>query len=59
VIRDAVDAYTTVPLEESGAAVERLIGLEAPVDEWDVMKAQIQAGSVGSRVSQGSHPRQR
>lgn len=52
VIRDAVDAYTTVPPMERRAAVERLIGLEAPVDDWEAMKAQIQAGSVGSRLSQ-------
>ncbi len=48
VIRDAVDAYASVPADERRAAVERLIRLDAPVDDWEVMKAQILAGSSGS-----------
>lgn len=50
VIRDAVDAYATVPRDERRAAVDRLCELGAPVDDWDTMKAQIEAGSVGSRL---------
>lgn len=44
VIRDAVDAYTgeTVTLADRRAAVERLLAMNAPVDDWDVMKRQIE-----------------
>ena len=45
VIRDAVDAYTgeTVTLERiCWAAVERLLAMNAPVDDWEVMKRQIE-----------------
>jgi predicted DNA-binding protein len=59
VIRDAVDAYTTVPPDERRAAVERLMELEAPVDDWEVMKAQIEAGRVGSRRSREDSSGQR
>jgi predicted DNA-binding protein len=59
VIRDAVDAYTTVPPEERRAAVERLIELEAPVDDWEIMKAQIEAERIGSRRSPDDDPGQR
>lgn len=48
VIRDAVDAYTASPPdEERRAALEHLISLELPVDDWPVMKAQILAGALG------------
>ncbi|MFV2063783.1 MAG: ribbon-helix-helix protein, CopG family [Chloroflexota bacterium] len=50
VIRDAIDAYASVPADERRAAVERLIQLDAPVDDWEVMKSQILAGSSGSRA---------
>ena len=50
VIREAVDSYT-LPSQEGDArraAIERLLALEAaPVDDWEVMKAQILAGSLG------------
>jgi hypothetical protein len=44
VIREAVDAYTgeTVTVAERRAAVERLIATNAPVDDWDVMKREIE-----------------
>jgi len=48
VIRDAVDAYTSAPdYEERRAALEHLMTLEAPVDDWPVMKAQIEKGMLG------------
>jgi predicted DNA-binding protein len=48
VIREAVDAYTRVPVDDRRAAIARLMDLDAPVDDWEVMKAQIQAGGSGS-----------
>lgn len=48
VIRDAVDAYTEKPSDdERQAALERLFALNAPVDDWPVMKAQIEKGMLG------------
>jgi hypothetical protein len=48
VIREAVDAYTGTPSDdERQAALEHLMSLEAPVDDWPVMKAQIEKGMLG------------
>jgi predicted transcriptional regulator len=50
IIREAVDAYTRPePMDDARrAAIERLLALEAgPVDDWEVMKAQILTGSLG------------
>lgn len=48
VIRDAVDAYTATPTEDERlAALERLTALNAPVDDWPVMKEQILKGALG------------
>jgi len=45
VIRDAIDAYRTpVTQERRMAALERLVSLEAPVDDWEVMEAEIMEG---------------
>lgn len=42
VIRDAVDAYTWTPQDRRRAALDRMLAMEPlPVDDWDVMKAQI------------------
>jgi hypothetical protein len=41
VIRDAVDAYTWTPDDRRRAAIDRMMALELPVDDWEVMKAQI------------------
>ena len=49
VIRDAIDAYTlprTRPREE---ALASLLGLEAPVDDWAVIKAEIAHGASSAR----------
>ena len=48
VIRDAVDSYTGLPSDaERRAALERLMAVELPVDDWPVMKAQIEKGMLG------------
>lgn len=47
VIRQAVDAYTEAPPEVRAHAIERLMTLDAPVDDWAVMKAEITQGASG------------
>ncbi len=48
VIREAVDAYVGGPSDdERRAALERLMAMELPVDDWPVMKAQIEKGMLG------------
>lgn len=46
VIRDAVDAYT-FRIADRQAALERLLAMEGPVDDWEVMKAEILRGAIG------------
>jgi hypothetical protein len=48
-IRDAVDAYTGATGRSRADAAESLLGLDAPVDEWAVMKAEIERGATGSK----------
>ena len=40
VIRDAVDAYTWSPADRRRQAVDHMLTMDAPVDDWEVMKAQ-------------------
>ena len=49
VIREAVDAYTVTTAVGRRDAIERLMGLDAPVDDWAVMKEQIERGARGER----------
>jgi predicted transcriptional regulator len=58
IIREAVDAYTETPAVDDArrAAIERLMALEAPVDDWEVMKAQILAGSLGQHWDEEHGP---
>ena len=46
VIRDAIDAYT-LGTADRHAAIEHLLSMEAPVDDWEVMKADILRGAIG------------
>jgi hypothetical protein len=48
-IRDAVDAYTGATGRSRADAAESQLGLDAPVDEWAVMKAEIERGATGSK----------
>ena len=50
VIRDAVDAYTLRRGRPPAEALESLFSLDAPVADWDLMKAEIALGSAGSEV---------
>jgi hypothetical protein len=47
VIRDAIDAYTLPRSRPPAEALRSLMGLEAPVDDWPAMKAEIARGSLG------------
>ena len=45
VIRDAVDAYTLPRARPPAEALRSLFGQNAPVGDWDVMKAEIIRGA--------------
>ncbi|MEX1172056.1 MAG: ribbon-helix-helix protein, CopG family [Chloroflexota bacterium] len=47
VIRDAVDSYTDPGLDSRRRAVERILSMNAPVDDWEVMKEQIRRSQLG------------
>lgn len=47
VIRDAIDAYTLPRARPRHEAVESLFAQNAPVADWDVMKAEIERGALG------------
>ena len=49
VIREAIDAYTTATSDRRGDAVRHLLALDAPVDDWDVIKAEIIRGATSDR----------
>ena len=49
VIRDAVDAYVGLSERPRREAAERLLQTEAPVADWDDMKAEIIRGATGSQ----------
>ncbi|MGH8932701.1 MAG: ribbon-helix-helix protein, CopG family [Egibacteraceae bacterium] len=46
VIREAIDAYTAPRRRTRSQALEALFSLEAPVDDWEVMKGQIARGAA-------------
>lgn len=45
VIREAIDAYTAPRRRSRSEALETLFALEAPVDDWEVMKEEIARGA--------------
>lgn len=47
VIRDAVDSYVDPGLASRGAAARAITSMNAPVDDWEVMKAQIRESQLG------------
>ena len=46
IIREAVDAYTGSTGRSRMDAAESLLSLEAPVDDWEAMKAEIERGAA-------------
>ncbi len=47
VIREAVDSFVDVEPDRRQRALARLLAMDAPVDDWEVMKAQIMKGQLG------------
>ncbi len=47
VIRDAVDAFTGSAPGTREQAIRSILSMEAPVDDWAVMKEQIQRSQLG------------
>ncbi len=47
VIREAVDSFVEAEPDRRQRALERLFALNAPVDDWEVMKAQILESQLG------------
>jgi hypothetical protein len=41
VIRDAIDGFTFAEPDRRQRAVQAMLQMNAPVEDWDVMKAQI------------------
>lgn len=46
-IREAIDAYTVPASRSKSEAADLLYSLEAPVGDWDEMKAEIVRGATG------------
>ena len=47
VIRDAVDSYVDPGSDSRHEAIQALMKMSAPVDDWEVMKAQILRSQLG------------
>ena len=47
VIRDAVDSYVDRGWDSRRRAFEDMIAMNAPVEDWEVMKAQIAKSRLG------------
>ena len=47
VIRDAVDSYVDPGDDSRHRAAQSIIGMNLPVDDWEVMKAQILRSQLG------------
>jgi predicted DNA-binding protein len=47
VIRDAVDSFVEADPDRRQRAVAAMFAMEAPVDDWEVMKAQIMQSQLG------------
>jgi len=47
VIREAVDSFVEAEPDKRQRALKRLLAMNAPVDDWEVMKAQIMQSQLG------------
>ena len=47
VIRDAVDSYVDPGVDSRRRAVDHMLSMNAPVDDWEVMKEQIMRSQLG------------
>jgi Ribbon-helix-helix protein, copG family. len=48
VIREAVDSFVEAAPDRRRRAAQRLLAMNAPVEDWDVMKAQILKSQLGN-----------
>ena len=48
VIREAVDSFVEAEPNRRQRALKRLLAMNAPVDDWEVMKAQILKSQLGN-----------
>jgi hypothetical protein len=56
VIRGAIGADHVPPQRTKQEIIEHLFSLDAPVDDWEVMKEQILAGALGEHWHPGWKP---
>jgi hypothetical protein len=49
VIRDAIDAYTLPRARSRTEALQALFSHNAPVADWETMKAEIEQGALGDK----------
>lgn len=47
VIREAIDAYTLPRTRSRREALDALLAMNAPVADWEQMKAEIEQGALG------------
>ena len=47
VIRDAIDRYVDPGADARERAIDSMLSMNAPVDDWDVMKAEILRSRLG------------
>ncbi len=47
IIREAVDSFVEAEPDRRQRALKRLLAMNAPVDDWEVMKAQILKSQLG------------
>lgn len=47
VIRSAVDSFVEAEPDKRQRALKRMLAMNAPVEDWDVMKAQILKSQLG------------
>ena len=47
VIRDAIDTFVEATPDSRERALNSILSMNAPVDDWEVMKAQIMRGQLG------------
>ena len=47
VIREAVDSFVDAEPDRRREALKRMFAMNAPVDDWEVMKAQILKSQLG------------
>lgn len=45
IVREAIEAYVAPRDRSRSQALEALLALKAPVDDWEVMKAEIERGA--------------